>query len=117
MNSLLLFVPAEMAYLLVAVAGLLMIVGFRAIAGWLFLAGVLLVLLPPFVEPLMDLVPWWGLVLIVGFFLMAVIRELASLIIGRSSTNHMIGILAADVVRATVLFPFVLLRWIIRLFR
>ena len=43
-----------------------------------------------------------------------VLRALCEITIGKNSTDHMVGILAADVVRAALLAPFRLFGWVLR---
>jgi hypothetical protein len=95
--------PDEALILLIAAAGLLLILGFRGLAGSLLAMAVLLPMLAPFVEALMSELPLWvavGILLVIG---LAILRAFASLFLGRRAADHMVGILAADVVRLLVL--------------
>ena len=50
-----------------------------------------------------------------AFFALGMLRALFEMAIGKHSTDHMVGILAADVVRATLLAPFRVIGWLARL--
>jgi hypothetical protein len=69
----------------------------------------LFALLGPIVEGVMgELPPWIALVLLLVIAL-ALLRGLAALVLGCRAAGHMVGILAADMVRVAllaVLFPF-----------
>lgn len=115
MKTLLWFFPQELIVLLIVGAALCLILGLRKVAGSLFMAGILMTIVPPFLEPLLSSLPWWVLVLGAGFFLLAMFRQISSLLLGRSAANHMVGVLAADLVKALIFFPATVLRWVIRL--
>ena len=114
MRSLLLLLPQEALIAMVVGAGLAMIVGARRLAGALLGAATLLVILPVVLAPLFDLLPGWVLACLLVFFVLGLLRTLLQLLIGRSSANHTVGILVADVLRATLLAPFCLLGWLVR---
>ena len=116
MRNLILFVPPEFAVLLIAGAGVALIFGARALAGTLFALGLALVLLPVLLAPLFDALPTWLLIALLVFFGLGLLRALFNLLIGTRSTDHMVGILAADTVRATLTLPFRLLARILRSF-
>lgn len=108
-------IPDEFLVLVIALAGLGVMVGLVRIRAVGSLLGgiVLMVLLTPFIESIMASLPWWlillllvglGWTLILGFF---------RFVLGRGAADEMIGTLAADVVRAvlrgaffTLLSPF-----------
>lgn len=93
--------PDEAFPLVIAGCGLLVIVGLlrpRAAVG--IIGGVLLLLLAtPFVEAMRSLLPSWLLVVLGLVLAMAVVRGVAVMAIGPRAADHMIGSLAADVVR------------------
>ncbi len=117
MRNLILFMPPEFAALLIMGAGLAMIVGARALASTLFISALALVFLPVLLAPLFDALPLWLLLALMVVFGLGLMRAVFNLLIGRQSTDHMVGILAADVVRIAFLSPFRLLGWIFRTFR
>lgn len=117
MTALLMLVPSTFAMLLIVGAGLAMIIGARALARTLFTVALALVFLPILLAPLFDALPTWllfGLLVFFGFWLL---RVVFNLLIGKHSTDQMVGILAADVVRLVFVAPFRLLGWIWRTFR
>lgn len=114
MRNLILFVPPELAALLIAGAGLAMILGARALAGSLFGVAMALVFLPVLLAPLFDALPAWLLIGLLVFFSLGLIRAMSNVLIGKNSTDHMVGILAADAARFAVLAPFRLIAWVIR---
>ena len=117
MNTLLLFFPQELDLLLIVGAALCLVVGLRKLAGLLFMAGILMTFVPPFLAPILEALPWWVLVLGSGLFLLGIFREISSLLLGRRAASHMIGILAADFVKVLIFFPAAVLRWVVRLIR
>ena len=114
MRNLLFFTPEEYLVLMVAAAGLAMVIGARRFAGTLLVAALVVALLPFLLDPLLDVLPGWVLVGLLLFFGLAVLRVAFELFIGRNSTDHMVGTLAADVVRAVTLAPFRLIGWALR---
>ena len=111
MRSLLMFIPPEFLVVMIAVAGLAMVAGARRLAVTLFSAAALMIFLPVLLAPLFDALPYWLLVVLMVFFGLSLVRTLFNLLIGKNSTDQMIGTLAADVVRALLLAPFRLLSW------
>jgi len=65
---------------------------------------VLLMVTGPFIDSLLDalfdLTPWWLLLLFGILLVFALLGALSRLMIGRRATGHMVGTLAADVVRS-----------------
>lgn len=108
-----LLLPQEALAPLLALAGILMIVGLKRLAGTLILFVLLFVLgmafLPafePFIDAIVAQLPDWALVLLVVGFGLAVLRAVAALFLGQRASDHMVGTLAADVVRLVLLLPF-----------
>ena len=95
-------------------AGLAMIVGARSLAAALLGTAMAIIFLPLLLAPLFDALPGWLLVVLLVFFALGMLRALFEMAIGKHSTDHMVGILAADVVRATLLAPFRLIGWLAR---
>lgn len=117
MRNLILFVPPELAALLIAAAGFAMILGARTLAGTLFAFALALVFLPVLLAPLFDVLPAWLLMGMLVFFGFGLMRALFNLFIGRNSTDHMVGILAADAVRFALFAPSRFFAWVVRTFR
>jgi hypothetical protein len=116
MRNLLFFIPPEFAVLMIVGAGLAMIVGARALAGGLLVGALALVFLPVILAPIFELLPAWVLLGLLVCFGFGIARALLELAIGKRAAEHTVGILAADVIRYSVVAPFRLLGWLLRLF-
>ncbi len=78
---------------------------------------VLCLILAPFVESLLGALPAWISMLIMIAVGISIFRGLASLFLGQYAASHMVGILAADVVKfffRLIFFPFWFLLWVFR---
>lgn len=115
MRNLLLFIPPELVAFMIVGAGLALIVGARRIASGLLLAALAVIFLPVLLAPLFNALPGWLLWCVVVVFSLNLLRGVFVVVIGKNSTDHMVGILAADVVRATLLAPFRFVGWLARL--
>lgn len=115
MRNLILFVPQELVVFMIVGAGLAMIVGARRFAAGLLGAAFAIIFLPVLLAPLFDVLPGWLLIAFFVLFGLGMLRGLFELVIGKHSTDHMVGILAADVVRSMFLAPFRMIGWIVRL--
>jgi hypothetical protein len=92
-------VPDAALPLLFLLAGLMLVLGFRRMALGLLLSLILMALLSPLIESLFSALPLWIstlLLIVIGFWLL---RGVVSLILGARATDHVVGILAADVIR------------------
>jgi len=110
--------PDEALPLVIMVAGLLMILGFRRAGLSILGAALLLPMLAPFVEALFGELPPWVSLVILAFIGLAILRGLAALLIGQRAADTMVGSLAADVVRIVVgilFFPLRVAWWAFRL--
>jgi ABC-type multidrug transport system fused ATPase/permease subunit len=114
MRNLILFMPPELVIFMIIGAGLAMIVGARSLAATLLGTAMAIIFLPVLLAPLFEALPRWLLVVLLVFFALGMLRALFEMAIGKHSTDHMVGILAADVVRATLLAPFRLIGWLAR---
>lgn len=115
MQNLIYLLPDEFLVLIIAGAGLLLMV--RLISGGAaarIIGGVMLVsILIPLVPLILDALPWWFNLLLVLSALMWLLRTVSSFVLGARAADHMVGILAADVVRFVfwlLLVPFRMLR-------
>ncbi len=105
MMTLLAWLPNEFMVLGIALIGLGLMVGLitgrraASLLGFIFL----LMISGPFIDVLLDtlfdLAPWWLLLLIGILLLFALLGALSRMLIGRRAADHMVGTLAADVVR------------------
>lgn len=116
-NSLFLFMPDATLPILLVGAGLLLILGLRRLAGAVFGLVLAMAILPPFLTAFLDTLPLWLLALLGIGFVLSMLRAIAALLIGSNATDHMIGALAADAVKAFFFAPFRLIRHVFRLFR
>lgn len=123
MRSLWFFLPDEAMPFVIVAVGLALIVGLirpRAAFG-VILTLILVLLAAPFVDLLLDALPWW-LVLLLAFWVgLYLFRSLFALLIGPRATDEMVGGLAADAVRAVfraglwlAALPFRIAAWMLR---
>jgi hypothetical protein len=100
--------------------GLALMVGIINLRRALSLVGgvVLLLVLSPFVESLIGSLPWWITSLLVVMLGLSLLRAVSNALIGRGASDHMVGNLAADVVRGgfrlliwSIAAPFRALTW------
>jgi hypothetical protein len=105
----LMFVPEEAYVLLVALSGLLIIVGLRKL-GFALLGSVLLMaLLGPFINDLIDSLPSWAFYTLCAFSALSILR----LILGARVADYLIS----RFLYSLVMTPFWFLRWIFTGFR
>lgn len=114
MNTLLWgLVPDEAIPGLIVGAALLSIVIGRRVLGFI-VPLVLSILIAPFVESLMSILPWWLTVLILLVLGMALVRGGIALFLGERAAGHVIGALATDVVhfalKTAVMLPVLAVR-------
>lgn len=115
MRNLAMFIPDELLPLLLVAAGLCLIVGLRSTAVALATLAIATPFVGVIVSVLLDQLPWFVVAAILAFSVLAMARALSNLLIGRRSTDHMVGDLAADVVRFALKLPFRVLGWVGRL--
>ncbi len=113
------FLPDEALVLVIAAVGLLLMV--RVISGRTALgilgAIILLALVSPFIDALMDALPGWSVLLLFAAILLWLFRAACGLFLGRRAADHTVGVLAADAVRfcfRLLLLPFRILGWAVR---
>ncbi|MBN9659206.1 MAG: hypothetical protein J0H49_13555 [Acidobacteria bacterium] len=105
MITLLAWLPDEFMVLGIALIGLGLMVGLLTGRRAAALLGftVLLALSGPFIDgfldALIDVAPWWLLVLLGVWLIFALLGVVSRALIGRGAANEMVGSLAADVVR------------------
>jgi hypothetical protein len=114
MRLLWLLLPDSAIPVLIVGVALLLIVGVLSRGRAIGIIGALLAYLifAPFVGLLLAMFPWWVSPLLLVVFVMSVLRAASDLLLGERASGHMVGILAAGVVRGifkTLLFPFRLL--------
>ncbi|MGH8584601.1 MAG: hypothetical protein ACREWG_17915 [Gammaproteobacteria bacterium] len=104
-----LFVPDEALLPLLAIAGVLMILGLKRFAGIVVLFVLTMALSPmlePFLGALIAALPGWTLVVFLVGLGFALLRACVGLVFGKGVADQMLGTLLADVVRVLVLLPF-----------
>ena len=115
MRNLAMFLPDELLPLLLVAAGLCLIVGLRSTAFALATLAIATPFVGVIVGTLLDQLPWFVVAAVLAFSVLSMARALSNLLIGRRSTDHMVGDLAADVVRFALKLPFRVLGWVGRL--
>ncbi len=111
MINLALVLPEELLPLLLAGAGLCLILGLRTLA--ISLAAVAIT--APFVSVIagavLELLPWYAVIAVMVFAVLSMVRAASNLMLGRAATDHVVGDLAADVVRFVIKLPFRVVGW------
>lgn len=123
--ALIAFLPAEFLPLLIAAAGIAMIVGARGLAASLGAAAAAILVLPALLAPLFAQLPGWILMAVLAIAVLGLMGGAMKALLGKEAWGSMVGILAADVVRAAFVGGFKLtaalmalpLRWLGRLLR
>ena len=97
------FSPALLPLFIIGIALALIVGAVTRQRAFSILGGLLLlVMLLPFIDAVLDLLPLGLLLLIVVFSMVWMLRVLSGAILGGRAGDHMVGILAADVVRLLV---------------
>jgi hypothetical protein len=105
MMTLLAWLPNEFMVLGIVLIGFGLMMGLLTLRRAAALLGfiVLLLVTGPFVDSLIDtflaFAPWWFLLLLGIVVLFSLLGALSRFLMGREATGHMVGTLAADVVR------------------
>jgi amino acid transporter len=116
-------IPDEALILVIAAIGLGLILGIiRGKTAVSMIGGiVLMLLLEPFVESLFAALPWWLTIAVLVVLVLSLLRGLSGLVLGGRASDHMVGILAADIVRfcfvgffQILAMPFRLIGWLFR---
>jgi hypothetical protein len=119
LRTLITVVPNSIKILVIAAVCLSLIVGaisLRKAMRWLGCI-VLALIAAPFYPVILKILPGWLVVVLIGVAVWRTFRRIAEAVLGREAASHMIGILAADVVRGLfrgglvlAVLPFRLLR-------
>ncbi|MGC8794146.1 MAG: hypothetical protein ACP5U2_12225 [Bryobacteraceae bacterium] len=123
MKTLWWLLPDEAMVLVIAAIGLALML--RLIRGrtamGLLGTVVLLLLLGPFIDALLDLLPGWLLLLMLLLVAMALFRGILELFLGERAAAEAVGSLAADVIRfgfrlccRLLVLPFRVVGWMLR---
>ena len=123
MSWVLAFLPDQAIVLVIMAIGLALICGFvNARRAFALIGGIALMLvLSPFIGALINALPSWLLLGLLVFLGLSLLRAISNFSIGTRSTDHMVGILAADVIRLgfravffVLTLPFRALGWLFR---
>lgn len=109
-NGLWWFVPMEALPLILVGGALLVILRIIRPERLLLLAVglALLPILPPLIEAVFDVLPWWMVLGIVAAVALSFVRSVTALFIGTRAADHMMGSLAASAVIGTLRLAFAL---------
>src|SRR6202167_6487326 len=119
MRTLISLIPDSMKVLVIMAVGLCLIVGLislRKAMRWLGYI-VLLLLAAPFYGIILKMLPGWLVVVLILIAIWRTFRLIAEALLGREGASHMMGILAADVVRSMFLGGVVLAALPLRMLR
>ena len=108
-------VPPQLFLFLLLGAGLALIVGAKRLAVILVVTVIACVFLPVILEPILASLPFWLLLLVGAFAVFAILRAIMEMTIGKKSTDHAVGALAADGLKNLIALPFRIIRWIFNL--
>jgi hypothetical protein len=119
MSWLWMLLPDELLPLFIVGIGLAVILRIlRVKAAMAILGGLLLsFILSPFVDAIFDYLPAWVSVLVILCIGLVILRGLISLLIGRRAAEHMVGSLAAELVKgifSLLLLPFKIIGMLLR---
>lgn len=119
MSWLWMLLPDEFMPLLIAGIGLAVILRLMRVQAAMAIIGGLLLsfILNPFIDAFFDYLPAWISVLVLLCIGMAILRGLISLLIGQRAAEHMVGSLAAELVKgifSLLLLPFKIIWMLLR---
>ena len=101
LRTLITFLPDSMRVLVIMAVGLCLIVGVISLGKAMRCLGYLLLVLiaGPFYGVILKMLPGWLIAVLIVMLVWRTFRLIAEALLGRAGASHMIGILAADVVR------------------
>ena len=108
------FLPPETYVVLIMLAGIALMLGAKRVAAMLGIVVACGIFLPVLIEPFLNLMPLWLLILVGIVAGLAMLRVISGVLIGERSTDHMVGALAAGSVKAglkALIWPIV---WLVR---
>lgn len=112
--GLLAFLPVEAVPFLIVGAGSCMILGARKLAGALFLLCGAMLFLPVILDPFLASLPEWALPLILVVVMISLFGTLITMLLGKGAKDHMVGTLAADMIKVFLRMPFRILGALVR---
>ena len=104
-QSLLMLIPTEAYLPLMVIAGLMMIIGMRKIAMTIITSVLAMAILGPFIDALINSLPYWAVFLLMMAFFLSLFR----LLLGGRIFDHVMALIVYDLIRA----PFRLLLWLL----
>ncbi len=110
------FLPDQAFALVLVLAGVAFMLGFRRFAGGLVVTVLAIALLGPFVESAFSQLPAWISLIVLLLFALAILRSLMAGVLGERATGHVIGELAISVIKGLLrllLLPFRFLWWVV----
>ena len=115
------FLPEEMLVLVIAAAGIALIVGARALAASLMTFVIITSIAPIILQPLIQQVPVWVLwalaiyaLFLLPYFILRLFGGLVEPALGKRETGNMIANLASAMTMTFLAAPFLVLRAIVR---
>lgn len=115
MFNLALLLPEELLPVLLVGAGLCLILGLRGLAAGLAVVAITAPFIGVIAGAVLDLLPWYFVVAVLVFAVLSMLRAGSNFLLGRAATDHVVGDLAADVVRFFIKLPFRLIGWAVHL--
>jgi hypothetical protein len=106
LSRLIFFIPEEAYLLVLVVAGVMMICGFRKAAFGVFSIVLFFAFLGPFFDSLIDGLPSWVFALLLFFVVISLLR----MILGNGVLDHLVAMILFGFIR----MPFRVLGWILR---
>ena len=108
-------IPPQLFVFLLVGAGIALIVGAKRLATILVITVIAGAFLPVILEPILASLPFLLLLLVGAFAVFAILRAIMEMTIGKKSTDHAVGALAADGLKNLIALPFRIIRWIFNL--
>lgn len=114
MINLALLLPEVFLPFIIVAAGLCMILGLRTVAVSLLTLAVTAPFIGVIAGAVLEQLPWFLVLGVLVVAVMSILRAASNALIGRAATDHVVGDLAADVVRFFIKLPFRVLGWSLR---
>jgi hypothetical protein len=105
-------VPPQLFVFLLVGAGIALIVGAKRVATILVVTVTAVVFLPVILEPILASLPFWLLLVVGALAGFTILRAIMQMAIGKKSTDHAVGTLAADGLKGMVAVPFRIIKWV-----
>lgn len=114
MMNVALLLPEELLPLLLVGAGLCLILGLRSLAVGLAVVAITAPFIGVIAGAVLEQLPWFVVLAVLALAVLSMLRAASNLLLGRAATDHVVGDLAADVVRFVIKLPFRLVGWAAR---